>query len=533
MSTFKPQIDHIANFSLKAYLTNKLKSADRPFWSAFLALFISLNILFLFHGAHYLFGDHDWQYLKNGVSLTAGLFEGRFTQFIFINLLTQGEILPLLNNTIGFFGYALGIALLARYWQLPRTLQTYILFALFTGITPFILSFMYFAFLIIPVLSWSAFIIGGLLVSEYSSRFPSPHTALAIFLFTLALGGYPPVINLFCVALTTRLTIGFILKSPQKTFTQTLVFPLTNFILSALIYKLILIYLTHAGGINSSYYNLQTTPLSEWPEKFLLVLKDYILQFTATLPFLPASYKTATLVITLTALSSLFFVSKKNTFVLLIFFAAIPLSGLVTLFLSPSLAETEFSPRIDFFGLNYAYSAMFALCLLTKCKFLKNIATATALFSLIISAHLISEAQKVWQLGFTAESLYYKRVLKRYEQDKRFNPQKKYIIVQAGSPSFRPKYYHTPYKYQSDDLLSISYTPGLNAGVMWNYLSPTDYADTRAYVYTFTPDESAVSAIQTAAPYPSANSVVVGDYWLLTVLTPEGLTDLKSRYHLF
>ncbi len=683
------QITQIADFSLKDTLAAKIKSADRSFWSAFFAAFIALNILFLFHGTHYMFGDHDWQYVKTGVPLASGLFEGRFTQFILINLLTRGEILPIINNLIGFGGYSLGLALLARYWHLPHNKRTYILFALFGAITPYILSFMYFAFLILPVLSWSAFAIGGLLIAEKGLSFKN--TLAAATLFTLALGGYPPVINLIAVALTTRLlftlpqlqatsptssvplprgertgegknqlilntspspggrgkgdgeNITSIQTSPSleegargmgktNSSLSLLISTLPALFLALIAYKLILIYFTHTGAINSSYYNLQTTPLSEWGNKSLLVLKDMFLQFAATLPFIPASYKTATIILTILALLTLgkklptpsaspassvppplylsqqvgrhpsnrcrwrchsrdlpapsasptssvpppLYLSQQvgrhpsraacfaarvkgspassasptscvplprgertgegdtnsslSTLPLLLF-AAIPLAALATLFISTSVAETEFSPRIDFFGLNYAYMAMFALTLRTEQKWIRNLALATATLTIIISANEIFEAQKVWKLGFDAEQSLYRRVLKRHEHSPLFNPHGKYIIVQAGSPSFRQKYYHTPYTHASDDLLNISYTPGMNAGVMWNYLSPTNYADTTSYVYTFQPDAAALEALRTGAPYPSASSTAVGTYWLLTILTPTALRDLQTRYH--
>ncbi|MCM1324668.1 MAG: glucosyltransferase domain-containing protein [Acetobacter sp.] len=610
----RAQINNIANFSLKAYISQKLAQADRPFWSAFFAAFAALNILFLFHGAQYLFGDHDWQYIKTGVPLSAGLFEGRFSQFILINLFTHGEILPILNNLIGFAGYSFGIALLAKYWHLPHNKRTYILFALFGAVTPYILSFMYFAFLILPVLSWNAFIIGALIISEKETSFSLKHTLTATILFTLALGGYPPVINLFAVALTTRILITFLpfeaedvdegnnnppsviatvippsflchpsaVKQPSRDLSffhchpsacpasrQGISHPkhipliltrsISNFILALVIYKLCLMYLTHTGAINSSYYNLQITPIAEWGSKTLLIAKDLFKQFTATLPFIPSSYKIATILLTLTAILSLFSLSSlgcetavkgspsslchpsacpasrqgisiSKRLLPLLLIPAIFTAALATLFISTSTTETEFSPRIDFFGLNYAYMAMFALCLHSPIKWIKNLATTLAICIIITSAHSILEAQKVWKLGFTAEQSLYRRILKRYEQSPLFNPNNRYIIIQAGSPAFRHKYYHTAYKYGSDDLLTTSYTPGLNASVMWNYQAPNDYAIPTSYVYTFHPDQAALNAIHTAIPYPAAESTAVGSNWLLTILTSPALQSLKTTY---
>ena len=671
---------NIINFDLKAALTRWFVQLNRPFVAAFLTAFIALNLVFLYHGAHFLFGDHDWKYLKNGLTLSDGLFEGRFSQFILINLLTSGDILPLINNLIGFLGYSLGIALLARYWQLPSTKKAYVLFALFATITPYILSFMYFAFLIPAVLSWNAVVITALIISEKETRFSLSKTLLATLLLTLALGGYPPVINLIGTAFAARLLFASLspssssftpstshceprdvrsttpwltsLKSllrrnplrviarravrhnavaihnsceahnaspsvshtpstshcevSRKAITEaihnsceahntspsplfhTYRYTFFNIILAFIIYKLILIYFTHTGAINPNYYNLQTITLSEIPQKALLTLQNLIKQFGITLPFISLKYKIITAALTLLALTTLIPSLKReahNTspslthptpspiageeycerttdvlqgrgayievrdptedrlpsvsyitiffpaiFFPAIFFLATLLAPLSTFFLSTSLAETEFSPRIDFFGFAYAIAAMLALCLKSPKIWLKNVALLLAISSIFISARALFAAQKTWHLGFTAEMAYYRRILKRYEQNDLFNPKNRYIIVQAGSPSFRQKYEHTPYNRSSDDLLDISYTPGLNSGVMWNYYALTPYADETSYVYTFTPTPEFKQQLAKAAPYPKENSVAVGPYWLLLTLTPQSLQNLRTRY---
>ena len=95
--------------------------------------------------------------------------------------------------------------MLTRYWRLPHTKTACVLFALFAALTPYVLSFMYFAFLVIPVLGWNMFVIGSLLISEKEERFSLRRTVSAAVLTTLALGGYPPVINLIAVAFSVRL----------------------------------------------------------------------------------------------------------------------------------------------------------------------------------------------------------------------------------------------------------------------------------------------------------------------------------------
>lgn len=523
----------ICDFDIIALIKSRLQISS-PFIWGFMSAFLALNLIFLYHGAHFLFGDHDWKYLSDGIKLSAGLFEGRFSQFIIINLLSQGEIFPIINNVIGFFGFSLGVTLFAKYLNIPHTKPAYIIFCLFTAVTPYILSFMYFAFLIAPVLSWNAFIIGSLIISFSEQNFSKAKTITSALLIVLALGGYPPVINLIAVALVTHFLFSYIehqesLKSLILKYRYTFI----NLIIALIIYKLCLIYFTKIGAINQSYYNLQTTPLADWPAKAWQTLKNVFIQFGITLPFITAPYKILITIITLCAISSL--ITNKHSSLskrlkTIIITLAIFLSALITFFLSTSVKETEFSPRIDFFGYMYATASMMGILLKSNRRIYQNLAYLSSIISIIISTCALFEAQKVWHLGFSAEINLYKRISKRFQQEPLFSPNNHYIIVQGGSPEFRSRYYHTAYNHNSDDLLSISYVPGMASGVMWNYYAPTNYADLTSYVYTFRPDARIKDSLRRARPWPDEKSIAVGGYWIFIGLTPSGIDMLKERY---
>ncbi len=525
------------NFDLKAFLSSLKKKVNTPFFLSFITSFLALNLIFLYHGSHFMIGDHDWKYLKPGIPLNAGLFEARFSQFIPIHLFTTGKILPILNNLFGFLGFSLGISLLAKYLKLPTTKRHYIIFSLFTTITPFILSFMYFAFLVIPCLGWNFIILLGLYISSKEQTFSLQKTIFSALFFTLALGGYPPVINLFLTAFVARLFIDYHFEnSSLKNLYRNYKFTVLNFIIGAIFYKLIIILLTHLGHINSAYYNLQTISPAQYLPKLKLITIDLFKQFFITLPFFTLRYKLTTFFITLIAILSLLLpnkLSKKTLSQKLIstlMFIAIFYSALATLFLSTSQEQTEFSPRIDFFGLMYVYSIMLSLALRSKSTFIKNLATLFALFSIIQSANTLFEAQKVWKLGFDAELKTYKRIMKSYESSPNFTPYKRYIIVQAGSPSLRHRFYHSPYTIKSEDLLDISYVPGMNASVTTNYYKSPEYGDPTAYVYTFAPDPKALNFLKQARPWPHPNSYSVGNYWIMIIYDQQSLHLLKNRY---
>jgi hypothetical protein len=287
---------------------------------------------------------------------------------------------------------------------------------------------------------------------------------------------------------------------------------------------------THTGAINSSYYNLQTTPFNQWGDKFILALKDMIKQLTVTLPFISLKYKLTTLALTLLALLTTIKQKSSSKLLKTFFFIAIFLSGLITLFLSTSIKETEFSPRIDFFGLMYAYSAMLAIVLKSKKGIIKNLSTLLATISIIYSSYTLFEAQKVWKLGFEAELSIYKRIIKRVEIAPMFNLGGHYAMIQGGSPSLRHKFYHETYKHKSDDLLSVSYVPGMNTGVMWNYYGQTNFASTISYIYIVPKNPQLSQSLEQVQVWPKENSVIVLPNQIITVLSNDGLSTLHQHY---
>lgn len=535
--------ERVLNFDLVNALQQWCQKADKPFWTAFFTAFIVLNLIFLYHGAQFLFGDHDWRYLKEGITLGAGLFEARFTQFIPINILSRGEIYPIINNLLGFAGFSLGTALLARYWNLPHHKKQYALFALFCAITPYILSFMYFAFLIVPVLGWNAFIIGSLVISEKEEKFSFSRTFFAIVLIIMALGGYPPVINLIAVVISIKLLNNALHLSSQTGLKDFVIeqfklykWTLLNIILGIIGYKLCLFGLEQTGAVNTSYYNLQTTPIAEWGNKFILVSQDVLRQFIVTLPFITTGYKTLTALLVILGLCLIIKrladkatpVSQK--FIIFALTIICLYAPLVTLFISTSLAETEFSPRIDFFGLMYLYAGFFALIqsVSSSTQFFKNLGTLLAVAVIFVSANNLFEAEKVWKLGFDSEMKLFRRAGARFMSSQAFSLDQKYIMVQGGVTSYRPRFYHETYDIKSDDLLNISYVPTLNPGVMWNYYAPKDFAIPTSYQYILQPDEATINQIKQAQNWPYKNSTIISVMPWQQYLLPTSEKDIPA-----
>ena len=124
----------LRDFALPGIVVRRLQPADRPFWLAFAAVFLALNHIFLFHGAHFMFGDHDWNYVRGASAWNEGAFEGRPLHFVLQAVLFDGQVLPFLNSLFSFAALVLGYILLARYWQVPLTTFNYALYAVFAKV---------------------------------------------------------------------------------------------------------------------------------------------------------------------------------------------------------------------------------------------------------------------------------------------------------------------------------------------------------------------------------------------------------------
>ena len=92
-----------------------------------------VNLIFLYNTLNFIWGNHDDVFITEGLKLSSGLFEGRFSQFIPPVLLTHGQILPIITNLLGLIFLTTGLWLLAKYWNIPKSVLNYTLFITFSS----------------------------------------------------------------------------------------------------------------------------------------------------------------------------------------------------------------------------------------------------------------------------------------------------------------------------------------------------------------------------------------------------------------
>ena len=104
---------------------------------------------------NFIWGNHDWLPLIHGNPLLSGLIEGRFSQYILLNLLLGGKILPVLNILLGFIFYTAALFLLYRhFFAFSVRPAIAALFLSAAAELPFAAELLYFHFITFSLLSW-------------------------------------------------------------------------------------------------------------------------------------------------------------------------------------------------------------------------------------------------------------------------------------------------------------------------------------------------------------------------------------------
>ncbi|MBP3688110.1 MAG: glucosyltransferase domain-containing protein [Alphaproteobacteria bacterium] len=501
---------------------------DKIDLKSWLISFLIINFCFLYHSLNFMWGNHDVKFIKEELLLTSGLFEGRFTQFIPYTLLTNGQILPVLNNLIGFFFLTLALWLLAKYWKIKKSLLNYTLFITFFATLPYTLSWLYFTFITISCLLWAFIAILGLYFSAqiYQSPNKLALSSVSILCFYVTLGGYPPIINTFLVCLAAKIVFSYVFEN--KTLKELLIihkYTLLNILIAAVFFKTTLHFLPH-----DEVYNLETTPLSALPAKFITTLKIAFSQFYITTPFMPRGYKLLLLTLCILAfLGALIktdgYTRKLITLVLLI--GTIWTTSLTTFLVVP---HTEFVSRIDFYGFAFLYA--FALGLLLSFELPLAQSIALILAPILIFQNIINDyrALKSWQQGFEAEFQILDRIIERVENHPNFTPSRQYRFYQIGDISLRPAYHQT--RYDKDDvfLISLPYLAMWQGENLMEFYSPFAYINHQTPLLTtdITP-EVYDFFIHKAAPFPHKNAVFINNDIIVVIYDQTGLDDFRQK----
>ncbi len=526
---------------LKQYINN-IKSEWYLWVTAFLVLCLSFSPLLF----NFIWGNHDWLPLIQDNRLSSGLIEGRFSQYLLLNVILDGKILPIFNIIFGFLLYALALYGLSRYYFCYKNSKlTAAVFICTVASMPYITEIMYFHFITLSLLSWPLFITLSLIATQKSTEKHFLLWELCGFgLLFLSLGGYPGCINMYVTAAICRLIQ--IQTSHKPIFTQLLKKALPyalNIILALGSLKITYSYLQQNHLMMSLYNSQGATPL-ELLQKLPAIIQASLMSFTETQPFISLTFKIFLSLIFTLFITTLCFSStlRKKTLSNTLILAGLILCLLVCLKFSAWLvseqADNPFATldpatsmlRTDFYS--YPILTLFCLFFIHQQKpiLLKNLSFIMGLILLITNINNNLIFSKTHLLGFSAENKLLERIISRIQENPEYQTHNLYTVIQAGELPLRSKFYmkkaHEKYGYYT---LNTPYSRHWIAFEYYNFYAPQYFVQEGTSI---TPNDITPQMVNYLSKqmhsWPHPNAVYVDKNYAIIALTPEG-KDLLSR----
>jgi len=518
-------------------MTDERKTAENVFFrQSFIRLWGVSTVVFLLFTVHLVWGNHDWSWIKDGTPLWSGVFEGRFSQFLVQTGVFGGHILPVLTavTALGFLSAA--AVMLFFLWEMPRSSFIYVLLGLNLVCAPYTISWFYFAFILLSNLSWVFFVVLGFYILHHpgaAEQYKMLRQGGAAFLWFMALGGYPPVVNLIGVLFFSLVLNDLCFKklTPKSIYRKYL--PTVVAAAAAAGLFLLVQYELGKTGLMYATYNTAVVGSDEFFLKLMSVLKAAFEQFFSVTGFVSELYKALGFCLLLSggivlAGGTACRLSSRVMFVLAL--SGLIFSSIITLFAAQNAAYVKFAPRIDFFGLLYIYLYMAAVLLKFREKVVKNLVFFILMLMLFSNICTAAEAGKVWRLGFRAEGALMERVLARLEESPQFDFMRKYVFVQGGALDFRSRYLTEEPKAKDSYTQTAPYIPWHLPSKAYKFYYPVDFfgADFDVYwsfvdakAFRMTPALEAYFKEETAV-WPAKEAIYLDDKTIVLSLTPDG-----------
>ena len=510
----------------------------RLYRKSFWQLFGFINLAFLFHTINFMWGNRDWAAVRFAVNPEQALSEGRFSAFWLQELLFDGKILPVINNLWSFAGLSLAGVLLGIYWKLPQRTAAYVITGLFFLITPYTMSWLYFAQNTLGNLWLPAMVLSALLLSENRSK--SLNTTYlcnicSVLLFVIALGTYLPVLNFILVAILGKVFLQTVfsdieLKCAFKRSLQSFV----NLTSGLMIYAFIIIILKDTDVIKPAY-NTVLAPIWSYPAKIPTLLMIMFTQFGTTMPFMDIAYKGGYLLMSLIGLFSLIILSpnaKASTRGLILIPLILLASKLTFLLSVPSAENPAHLARIDFYGLPLIYALSLAIILKLGGNYLKRIGYGLAILIIFMGFVRLSYAQKVWKFGWDAETKLAEIIITRLEKLDGFNVNGHYKLLQIGNQSLRGKYYlHKAGEAESGELLGWSYYDAGRSKDAYNFYYQADFLEADSDLATAIKENPTIKEylLNKARAWPAKESIYLSGEYIVLVMD-EGELNKAQQY---
>lgn len=395
-------------------------------------------------------GNHDWGYLKSGVSLSSGFFEARYSQHLPTILFFDGHILPFFTLFCALGCLAIESMFIAKYLDVPKSFKNYLFFVLFMGLNPYVATLFYFLYLSFVYVFWS--LTGIFLLFLTEKQYKWYHLLTGGLLFFLILGSYPPNIALILVLFVTKRLIQYVngKENIWNTICRSMYF-VTMLGFGYMGFRLAYTYILQKGYINLDMYNIAIKGVFDAVKALATELSGSVTQLFHQHSFMEFSYCFLLSILILTAvLVSLSY--KKNKFILILFIVAIFLSSRFCFIIGADVSAGIF--RIEYWSrLGLTIFALGVLLRQSNNK-INNFLFVWGILAVALFINTDFYIQKIRYLEFSANRQYQARQIDKITMQPMFNLEPKYISLSFGYPVFYVKYMKD--KNHSGDIAGVA-----------------------------------------------------------------------------
>ncbi len=404
--------------------------AKKTFWEKYKFLLNCWGIVFglsvlvyLFYISSFYVGNHDYKYMRYGVGWGAGIWEGRFAQFILPWLLWAGQVLPILPALLAFAAFSLAAVLLSRWYNLPQKYFYTVIFSLLIVLNPYALTQLYYVHSIASVFCWPLFCVGGLMFIFKGRWF----RLLGIFCLFFSIGGYAASFELALVLIIGKFLLDVLtVEKTDKAFWWRYLYAGVCVLVAALLYQAVIYGLKKAYIVSLGMYNVQVLSVKEILLKFVEKWQE-----PWRVLALGGVYRSTGMVWCLfgLSLSALFAAYCRRR---LWWFVGCLIILVYALFTMAFMSPMDFFRiyRIHFFSVPYLAAILFAVAIIGGKQLHRNFSLFFAVCLVFCFAKADFGAQKVWGLGDRLDE----RTADRVRQDlfSAIDPQKHYRLLVHG-----------------------------------------------------------------------------------------------------
>lgn len=399
-------------------------------------VFALMILTFSFYVVTFYLGNHDWPFVRYGMRLSEGMWEGRITQFILPYFVFMGQVIPIFPALLGFFFYALAAVLLAKWYAFPQKKIYVEIFSLLIVLHPYICSQLYYVHTVVSILCWPLLcVIGVICAWRFADKFEIKWLICSLAFLWTALAGYAACIELMLVMVVGKFLLSTLSgHSSDKANLRRFAILFGVVFLSVGLLLLSVNILKSVGVLNTRMYNVQTLGIKDALKIFIEFWYEPFKTMTYSLPYEKGKVLMVSSLLLLIVLKIA--LNHRKNLIVLLGCVGLIYSAFILVYLSPyGIFHTI---RIHCFSVSLIVPVLYAFIVIYGKRFERNLACVLALILVFLYVGSDFMTQKVWHLGTKQDERMADRV--REEIVPQLDLNKHYRLSTVGSFYGRQKF---------------------------------------------------------------------------------------------